>query len=51
MALDFKVALVSDACAASSDREHLGTLETFVQQFGDVLTKDEVLEIVGRKSN
>ena len=51
MALDFKVVLVSDACAASSDREHLGTLETFVQQFGDVMTKDEVLEIVGRKSN
>ncbi len=51
MALDFKVVLVSDACAAPSDREHLATLETFLQQFGDVMTKDEVLEIVGRKAN
>ena len=51
MALDFKVVLVSDACAAPSDREHLGTLETFFQQFGDVMTKDEVLEVVGRKTN
>ena len=51
MALDFKVVLVSDGCAATSDREHLGTLETFLQQFGDVMTKDEVLEIVGRKQN
>ena len=51
MALDFKVVMVSDACAAPSDREHLATLETFLQQFGDVMTKDEVLEIVGRKSN
>jgi ureidoacrylate peracid hydrolase len=51
MALDFRVVLVSDCCAASSDREHLGTLETFIQQFGDVMTKDEVLELIGRKVN
>jgi ureidoacrylate peracid hydrolase len=36
--------MVSDCCAALSDDEHLGALETFIQQFGDVMTSDEVLE-------
>ncbi len=43
MMLDFKAVMVSDCCAALSDDEHLATLETFIQQFGDVLTGDEVL--------
>ncbi|MBM3510419.1 MAG: cysteine hydrolase [Alphaproteobacteria bacterium] len=51
MALDYKVVLVSDCCAAFTDKEHLATLETFIMQFGDVMTKDEVLEVVGRKVN
>jgi len=51
MALDYKVVMVSDCCAAHSDAEHLATLETFIQQFGDVMTKDEVLAILrGRKN-
>ena len=51
MALDYKVVMVSDCCAAHSDGEHLATLETFIQQFGDVMTKDEVLAILrGRKN-
>jgi ureidoacrylate peracid hydrolase len=44
MMLDFKVVMVSDCCAALSDDEHLATLETFIQQFGDVMTGREVLK-------
>jgi ureidoacrylate peracid hydrolase len=43
MMLDFNVVLVSDATAALSDDEHRASLETIVQNFGDVLTVDEVL--------
>ena len=43
MMLDFKAVMVSDCCAALSDDEHLAALETFIQQFGDVMTADEVL--------
>ncbi len=42
--MDFKVAMVSDCCATLSDREHQATLESMIQQFGDVLTSDEVIE-------
>ncbi len=44
MMLDFNVVMVSDCLAALSDEEHRGTLENVIQQFGDVLTVDEVLE-------
>ena len=43
MMLDFKSVMVSDCCAALSDDEHLAALETFIQQFGDVMTSEEVL--------
>ena len=43
MMLDFKVVMLSDCCAALSDDEHLATLETFIQQFGDVMTSAEVI--------
>jgi ureidoacrylate peracid hydrolase len=43
MMLDFKSVMLSDCCAALSDDEHLGSLETFIQQFGDVMTADEAL--------
>lgn len=42
--MDFKVVLVSDCCAALSDREHQATMESIIQQFGDVLDTDEVIE-------
>jgi ureidoacrylate peracid hydrolase len=42
MMLDFKVAMVCDCCAALSDEEHLASLETILQQFGDVLTTEDV---------
>ncbi|GAB3625358.1 Isochorismatase family protein YecD [Pandoraea terrae] len=44
MMLDFNVVMVSDCCAALSDEEHQSSLETIIQQFGDVLTGAEVLE-------
>jgi ureidoacrylate peracid hydrolase len=43
MMLDFKVVIVEDCCAALSDDEHRGALENIIQQFGDVMTADEVL--------
>jgi ureidoacrylate peracid hydrolase len=43
MMLDFKVVMVEDCCAALSDDEHRATLETIIQQFGDVMTSDEVV--------
>lgn len=44
MMLDFKVVMVSDGTAALSEREHLSALENVIQQFGDVLSADEVIE-------
>ena len=52
MMLDFKSVMLSDCCAALSDDEHLASLETFIQQFGDVMTSDEALarlNYLGRK--
>ena len=43
MMLGFKSILVSDCCAALSDEEHRSALETFIQQFGDVMTAEEAL--------
>lgn len=43
MMMDFKVVLVEDCCAALSDEEHQSALETFIQQFGDVMTAQEAL--------
>ena len=50
MMLDFKIVMVSDCCAALSDDEHRSALENIIQQFGDVMTRTEVLERM-RKSN
>jgi ureidoacrylate peracid hydrolase len=43
MMLGFKAVLVSDCCAALSDDEQRAALETFIQQFGDVMTAEEAL--------
>jgi ureidoacrylate peracid hydrolase len=43
MMLDYKVVMLSDCTAALSDDEHRATLENMIQQFGDVMTADEVL--------
>lgn len=44
--MDFNVVMVDDCNAALSDGEHLATLESMIQQFGDVLTADEVISIL-----
>lgn len=44
MMLDFKVVMVEDATATLSDDEHRAALETIIQQFGDVMTVDEILD-------
>jgi ureidoacrylate peracid hydrolase len=51
MMLDFKAVMVSDCCAALSDDEHRAALENIIQQFGDVMTGDEVLERLQRRTN
>jgi len=44
MMLDFNVIMLADGCAATSDEEHVATLETLSQRFADVMTADEVAE-------
>jgi ureidoacrylate peracid hydrolase len=51
MMLDFRVVMVSDCLAALSDDEHRAALETFIQQFGDVMTADEVLAVLNARAN
>lgn len=46
MMLDFKTVMLSDCCAALSEDEHRATLETFIQQFGDVLTSGEAMRLL-----
>lgn len=47
MMLDFNTVMLSDCTATLSDEEHRATLETFIQQFGDVLTGSQAVAIVG----
>jgi ureidoacrylate peracid hydrolase len=51
MMLDFKTVMVKDCLGALSDDEHRATLETFIQQFGDVMSSDEVLAILRQHNN
>ena len=50
MMLDFNVVMVSDCLAALSDDEHRATLETMIQQFGDVMTVEEVLDVLSPRA-
>jgi ureidoacrylate peracid hydrolase len=43
---DFETTIVSDANAARSDGEHLASLITFIQSFGDVRTTDELIALL-----
>ena len=43
MMLDYRVVMVSDGNASSSDEEHAASLNNFVVYFGDVLTTDDVI--------
>ena len=47
MMLDFKTFMVEDANAAKDDQDHIDGLRTFVQVFGDVITTDEALALIG----
>jgi ureidoacrylate peracid hydrolase len=49
--LDFRTVIVSDANAARSDEEHMATLVTFVQSFGDVRATDEVVGLYRKVSD
>ena len=51
MMLDFKVVMVEDCCAALSDDEHRAALENIIQQFGDVMTAEEVVARLRHASN
>jgi ureidoacrylate peracid hydrolase len=51
MMLDFKVVMVSDCCAALSDDEHRSAIENMIQQFGDVMTSEEVVDLLRRQTN
>jgi ureidoacrylate peracid hydrolase len=51
MMMDFRVVMVSDCLAALSDEEHRASLETFIQQFGDVMTSPEALAVLNARSN
>jgi ureidoacrylate peracid hydrolase len=44
MMMDFRVTMLEDCCAALSDDEHRTALENIVQQFGNVMTGDEVVK-------
>jgi hypothetical protein len=41
--LEYRMAMVSDCNATSSDEEHAATLNKFLIYFGDVLTTDETI--------
>jgi ureidoacrylate peracid hydrolase len=43
MMLDYRVAILSDGCAAHNDEEHGATLNNYQLFFGDVMTTDEAI--------
>lgn len=43
MMLDYRVAMLSDGCAAQTDEEHAAALNNFQLFFGDVMTTDEAI--------
>jgi ureidoacrylate peracid hydrolase len=54
MLLDYRVIMLSDANAASTDEEHAATLNSIILFFGDVMTADEAIArlvpVASRKS-
>jgi ureidoacrylate peracid hydrolase len=51
MQLDYNVVMVEDCNAALSDEEHRSALENVIQQFGDVMTTDEVIAVLKNRRN
>lgn len=48
MMLDFGVIAVSDAMATTTEEEHIASLNTLVQSFADVLSTEEVVDLIRR---
>ncbi len=48
MMLNYATIMISDANAASSDEEHNASLTAFFRNFGDVMSTEEVIGIIGR---
>ena len=46
MMLNYKTIMISDACSASTDEQHSSSLNSFIINFGDVRTTEEVLKII-----
>lgn len=51
MQLDYNVVMVEDCNAALSDEEHRSALENVIQQFGDVMTVEEVTAVLKNRPN
>ena len=51
MQLDYNVVMVEDCNAALSDEEHRSALENVIQQFGDVMTAEEVISVLKNRRN
>lgn len=50
MMLNYRTLMVSDACSAMTSQEHEACLSSFIFNFGDVQTTDEVIERLGQSS-
>jgi nicotinamidase-related amidase len=48
MMLGYRVVMVSDACAARFEEDHLAGLTSFWQSFGDVRKVDEAIAMLTR---
>jgi nicotinamidase-related amidase len=48
-ALDYRVVLVADACAAVRDQDHNATLHVVYRTFGDVRAADDVLALLAAR--
>ncbi len=46
MMLNYKTIMISDACSANSDKQHEASLYSFIVNFGDVRTTNEITEII-----
>ena len=46
MMLNYRTLMVSDACSASTDDQHAATIYSFIINFGDVKTTDEVVSLI-----
>ena len=46
MMLNFRTLMISDACSASTDEAHAASLCSFITNFGDVQTTDEIMAML-----